>query len=551
MKLVLQRPLIDIFICLLWSLILILLDLIGMEGMIRLLLGLPVVLFIPGYLLSYSLFPLQTTGMKIDTIQRIALSFAFSLGIIPIIGFFLNQTPLGLQNTQILISLHLVIVILGLVALFRWHQTPRDKRVITTINLFFPKLEKNLDSLLTVILVVMIIITSITVTYALFSPNAEKPFTEFYLLNKEGLAADYHRNLVIAENSSVIIGIANHEYKPIAYTIEIWLMNQTIRYNNVTKNNETIYYMWYIDKLSVLLEHTDADLSKPWKPQWEYNYTFNISKETFNISKKGDFRDFKLLFLLYNYTKTTENYHSNKIYINRTPGEITNANATTNLMLNVSKRPKIYEVKATPETTLTGNFVNISCMVFDADGIKKVLLKIYYPHKLKEDEHIDITNNRTGLKYYCNRTYSLVGNYIFSITAIDNTPDNNTSRSLDYGFSVTDIPQIIELNSSVYKGGFVNITCRINDMDGLEAVSLNISDPYGTVENISIINNITISIVNVTINNRTVSKTVFKYYYNNSYSIEGTYDYYIWTKDVRGNTNISDTKKFFIANTLY
>jgi len=53
-------------------------------------------------------------------------------------------------------------------------------------------------------------------------------FTEFYILGSNGTASDYPRNLSVGEDVTVILGIVNHEFRTINYTIDIWLINQTI-----------------------------------------------------------------------------------------------------------------------------------------------------------------------------------------------------------------------------------------------------------------------------------------------------------------------------------
>jgi uncharacterized membrane protein len=55
---------------------------------IRLVVGLPLVLFIPGYALSYAFFPKKK---DLDLLERIALSFGLSIATIPLIIFFMNK----------------------------------------------------------------------------------------------------------------------------------------------------------------------------------------------------------------------------------------------------------------------------------------------------------------------------------------------------------------------------------------------------------------------------------------------------------------------------
>jgi uncharacterized membrane protein len=55
---------------------------------IQAIIGLPLVLFIPGYALSYAFFPKKK---DIDLVERIALSLGLSIATIPLSVFFLNK----------------------------------------------------------------------------------------------------------------------------------------------------------------------------------------------------------------------------------------------------------------------------------------------------------------------------------------------------------------------------------------------------------------------------------------------------------------------------
>jgi len=59
-----------------------------MLWIIQTIIGLPLVLFIPGYALSYAFFPKKN---DIDVIERIVLSFGLSIAIIPLTIFFMNR----------------------------------------------------------------------------------------------------------------------------------------------------------------------------------------------------------------------------------------------------------------------------------------------------------------------------------------------------------------------------------------------------------------------------------------------------------------------------
>jgi uncharacterized membrane protein len=510
----------DILLCILWSIILIPIALIDIEGPIRIILGLPFLLFIPGYLLSFALFPFRKTHHVIDTIERIAISFALSLAIVPIIGLVLNNTPWGLQLVSILLSLIVFIFGIGLIDLYRWIRIPHEERFTTTITISLPKLKKNLDTVLTIILAVSIILAPISLIYIMLTPKIEKPFTEFYILSPEGIAGDYQRSLALGEDTSVIIGIKNHEHKTINYTIEIWLLNQTIIYDIFNNEDIIIYdHMWYIDKINITLDHSPADIEELWEPQWEYNHTFNITR-------KGNF---KLLFLLFN--ESTEEYVIDKDYKDILEQKMNAAHGVTNLWLYVSNLPKIFDVFTTPPSTIKDGYINISCKIFDADGVDEVLLNIRDPDGIRE--YFSITANNTGLTYYCNRTYTTAGEYSYLIWVNDTT--NNASTY--YGqFYIMDIPMISDIWASppsTQQGRFLNISCFIYDIDGIKEVFLNITNPDGKVENFSITNNRT---------------GLYIYYSNRIYRNIGIYNFYIWVNDTVGNTNISDVKQFSVSS---
>ena len=70
-------------------------------GAARVVLGVALVLFIPGFTMVYALFGDE----EIDDIERAALSVGLSICIVVFDGLLLNYTPRGLVLDQIVISL--------------------------------------------------------------------------------------------------------------------------------------------------------------------------------------------------------------------------------------------------------------------------------------------------------------------------------------------------------------------------------------------------------------------------------------------------------------
>jgi uncharacterized membrane protein len=319
---------ITIFISMLITFLDLVIVIFGATGEIRIILGLPIILFIPGWVLVYALFPTKKTDNGIDNIERIALSFGLSIAIVPLIGLILNYTPWGIRTIPIILGLAIFIIFCSLVAIYRWSKTPIDNRFIIKINIKSPKGKTKLDTSLNLIIVILIVISLSLLAYAIISPKEGEKFTEFYLLGPNRIADDYPSYLLSGEDAEVIVGVVNHEYKTINYTVEIWLSNQTTIYNNISKENFTVYNnLWFLEKINVTLKHVPIDLEETWEPQWEYNYSFNFTK-------KGTF---KLVFLLY--TSQTQQYFKNDDYKEiakqKVDSEFTNAYRSTHIWVNV------------------------------------------------------------------------------------------------------------------------------------------------------------------------------------------------------------------------
>ncbi len=253
------------------SLLLILIIFFLPESVWRKVIGLPFILFFPGYSLISFLFPEKK---DLDVIERIALSFGLSVAITPLIGLALNYTPFGIRLTPILFSLASFNIVFSFLAIQR-RSKARDP--------FIPKIDvkeaigwnemSKLDRILTVILVVAIMASIVALIYIIVTPKQGEKFTEFYILGPKGKASDYPTKLRVGQNATIIIGIVNHECRVVNYTVEIWLVNATY------ENNKTIiHHMFFFDRFSVTLNHTPINIEGNWTPQWEMRYTFSIDK---------------------------------------------------------------------------------------------------------------------------------------------------------------------------------------------------------------------------------------------------------------------------------
>lgn len=288
MQLKFEKYPITIIFSIIWSVIAFFFIIFDVNNPIRIILSIPIVIFIPGHVLICALFPNKKTDKGIDFTERIALSLGISIAIVPLFGIVLFYIVGKFELTSIILSLETFILIIGSIAIIIWQKTPSSDRFTIEINITRPKHETRLDKTLTIILIITAIIALSVFIYAAIQPREPEKFTEFYYTALDN--NEYPRYLEAGQNTSIILGIANHEYRTINYTIEVWLVNQSTTYNQTSNKNETVYNnLWFMDKINVTLDHKPINLVENWQPQWEYNYTFNITR-------LGEFR---LVFLLY------------------------------------------------------------------------------------------------------------------------------------------------------------------------------------------------------------------------------------------------------------
>jgi len=314
---------IDVILCMLWSLILLPIAIFDLDETLRIILGLPFIIFIPGYILIFALFPTKKTDRGIDLLERVTLSFGFSIAFIPLIGLGLNYTSWGIRLESILLCIFVFIIFVGTLAIYRWFNANIDDRFKISLDLSKLKSKGKPDNILTVLIIISILLALMAVAYTSITVTKEEKFTEFYVLPTDRNTTHYIKNLNIGEKYNLIIGVLNHEYKTIDYVIEIWLINQSTYYNELENENKTIINnMWFVDKIPITLNHKDFE--KTLTTQWEYNYSFSINR----------IGSFKLVFLLF--TSPTGPYTKDVDYADIAEEKTSNAYREIHLWINVN-----------------------------------------------------------------------------------------------------------------------------------------------------------------------------------------------------------------------
>lgn len=204
----------------------------------RIAIGLPFVLFFPGYTLICALFP----GKKdLDGIERLALSIGLSLAVVPLIGLALNYTPFGIRLYPIVVSLFLFTLLMSILSTYRRDKLPSESRFVLYLSVKIPewRMLSMPDKLISVGLVSCIVVAGGLTAYVASMPRVGECFTEFYVLGYGGKIENYPTNLTLGESGTVFLGVVNHEYEEVVYRIVIKLDNETIgTIDNITLNHE-------------------------------------------------------------------------------------------------------------------------------------------------------------------------------------------------------------------------------------------------------------------------------------------------------------------------
>jgi hypothetical protein len=86
---------------------------------LRYLVGAVFVLFVPGYVLIEALYP---KADELDRLERFALDVGLSIAVVPLVGLVLNYTPWGIRLDPIFASLSMLVLVLGLVGVWRKYE---------------------------------------------------------------------------------------------------------------------------------------------------------------------------------------------------------------------------------------------------------------------------------------------------------------------------------------------------------------------------------------------------------------------------------------------
>ena len=197
------------------------------------LVGIPLLLFAPGYGVLAAGFPKRT---DLDWVQRVAFSVALSVVLTPLVVFAEYFSYGRLDYGWALAGIVLVTVSVTCVGLYRRLALPVSDRVAIAIEIRRPsRNDRNyLDQLINYLVVASAISASVGAGYMALTWKTPQPPIEFYVLDSNGTASNYPASLRLNEVTTVIIGVRNHEPAKAQYRIVIDLVGIRLETNVTT-----------------------------------------------------------------------------------------------------------------------------------------------------------------------------------------------------------------------------------------------------------------------------------------------------------------------------
>lgn len=200
-------------------------------------LGMPLVLFLPGYALLAALYPAagnrdrgDRSTRGIDVTTRLGLAVPVSLAVVILTIAPLAWTPWGFGHVPILVVLVIVTVFCVIIAAIRRQSRddrfrfPPERWRATKTRI---RSAGALQTGITFLLIGSILLAVIAISFALAMPPAAEGSTQFYLATMaddgEVISSDYPREFVAGQPESLVVGVENNHDVNRSYTVIVVL----------------------------------------------------------------------------------------------------------------------------------------------------------------------------------------------------------------------------------------------------------------------------------------------------------------------------------------
>lgn len=214
---------------------------------LRVLVGLPVLFFLPGYVLLAVLFPTDGESQPVPTSRRrfyeaeglsftlrLALSFGLSVALVPVYSILLALSPVGFGEVAILGLLTVHVLLGAVVGAARRLRLPPEERLHVPVGRWLSDLVAFVSggpgwsgTAINVLLVVAVLLAASGFAYAVFAPPEDTPYTDVMLLTRsedgQYVAAGFPTNVTRGQSRELVVGIENHRDRLTDYTVVVEL----------------------------------------------------------------------------------------------------------------------------------------------------------------------------------------------------------------------------------------------------------------------------------------------------------------------------------------
>ncbi|WP_255149582.1 DUF1616 domain-containing protein [Halorarius halobius] len=210
---------------------------------VRLLVGAPLLLFFPGYTLLGALYPRardarrdphgrETAAWGPTLTQRLALSVATSVALVPLLALALQFADVGYDAGSVLSVLSVAVVGFTLAAGLRRARVPQEQRFRLPIRSGVGRFRawlagpSQVDAALNAMLAVAVLLAVAATGFAFVAPAEGESYTQVSLLTEQGdelVAGGYPTELTFGESASVVSAVENHQGRTVSYTAVVVL----------------------------------------------------------------------------------------------------------------------------------------------------------------------------------------------------------------------------------------------------------------------------------------------------------------------------------------
>lgn len=221
---------------------------------VKVVFGLPLFFYIPGYAFVSALFPKRE---KLSWIERFTMGVGMSIAIAVFSGFALSVSPWLYRPNPILVSLSLITLVFLLIAQYLRSRVPVGERFTFSFRETFSPLfegdlfagekqfflwlfshlfrlkkksakpEIGIEETLVLTMIACIIVAGSMFAYGFITQEKEK-FTALYILGPGKKAEYYPIDVYFGEVNSILVGVENYEHAKISYTLQVKLGGEVV-----------------------------------------------------------------------------------------------------------------------------------------------------------------------------------------------------------------------------------------------------------------------------------------------------------------------------------